>query len=144
MRGRALGFLLLLLTACGTGPYEGFDHGFEVHFILHAENALLRPRTFKMVCAVGDMRREGVARTMGPGHPSATEVAVILTPAGERLVVMWDKENQLGGRQEIEVSGPMWVVLPVEPGNRAAKMEVYQSPPHKHIGTWEPLVAVPN
>ena len=143
MRVRALASLLLLVSACGTTPAKPFDTGFEVHFILHAEEPLLVSRTFRPVCAVGDVRRLGTARTFGKGLPVATEVAVLLAPGGDQTIVMWDEDNELGGSVEVDVDGPLWVVLPVEPGNKKAKIEVHRSPPHQELGSWQPLVAVP-
>ena len=135
MRPRAL--LLLALASCSIRPYEAFDTGYEVHFVLYVEGPAVDVRP---VCTVGPaVERSGTVK-LAP----AAEVAVVNVPRGRYRLSVWDPATGAGGRLTHDVDRDLWVLLRVEPGRARGKLRVFNKPPQDRIPQgWPSLVDVP-
>ena len=129
----------LLLAACSGKPYEPFDRGFDVHFILVTEG---KPLKVKPVCTAGLwVAKSGEERTLQP----AAEVAIMRVPPGDHRLSVWDPKTKSGGRVLIGVDNDLWVIHWVEPdGGNDGRIAVYRKPPHERLTRgWAALAPVP-
>jgi hypothetical protein len=138
-----IGALLLLFAGCSSAPYVPFDGGYDVHFILVVEGqdaAKNGGLEVQPVCTVSSLVAKPPARKL----PPAAEVAQLRVPKGSHRIAIWDARNHAGGRATIDVEKDLWVVMLVEPGDPAARLEVFDKPPRDRLEEgWQPLVAVP-
>jgi hypothetical protein len=116
--------LLVALAACSVKPYDTFDTGYDVHFVLYVEGAALK---VEPVCTVGPAVRRSRVEQLAP----AAEVAVINgTKSGARTTHVVDQD--------------LWVLFRVVPGEPQAKLKVFNKPPADRIPQgWPSLVDVP-
>ena len=127
-----------ILAACSSRPYEAFDEGYEIHFILATRGKPLRAQ---VVCTAGSVVEKTPLRTLQP----AAEVAILKVPPGDHRLSVWDAAARSGARVEIGVDHDLWVLHWVKPGGGPdGEIEVYTKPPTARLERgWSPLVTVP-
>lgn len=145
MRLWAVGLLAsLAFPGCKT-PYAPFDAGAPVHVIVTADPAPWKPVKIRPVTTLGPLVRKSPTLTMGGrGRAPGVEVAVFLATAGTHRFSVWEPRTWTDARADIEVEGETWVVMEIERGKRQGRVRVYDAPPHEAVGSWQPLVAVPD
>lgn len=130
--------LALVLAACSSRPYEEFDKGHKVHFILATRG---KPLKVQAVCTAGSVVEKTPLRTLQP----AAEVAILKVPPGDHRLSIWDAAARSGARVEIGVDHEIWVLHWIEAGGGPdGEIEVYRKPPTARLEQgWSPLVTVP-
>jgi hypothetical protein len=83
-------------------------------------------------------------RRVGGTAPDAVEVAVLRGSEGTWRFALWEPQTRVDARTDVEVDGERWVVVDLQPGKRGAGVRVFEKPPHDEIGSWSPLVTVPD
>ncbi|MEM8884822.1 MAG: hypothetical protein AAGD14_12185, partial [Planctomycetota bacterium] len=98
-----LAVLLLVLTACGTGPRQDFDEGVQVHFILVRERPPKQDVTLRPIFTVGTSVFRSPPVTFGPDHALAQEAAAFIAPRGSKTrVSFYDPETGTESRDTID------------------------------------------
>jgi len=144
MRLWAAGLLVLLASGCKS-PYAPFDAGATVHVIVTAHPAPWKPVEIRPVATLGPLVRKSSALSMGGrGRPPGVEVALFTATAGTHRLSIWEPRTWTEARGDIEVEGETWVVMEIERGKRGGRLRVFDAPPHEAVGSWQPLVAVPD
>jgi len=144
MRLWAVGLLALLACGC-KAPYAPFDAGAAVHVIVTADPAPWRPVKIRPVTTLGPLVQKSPTLFMGGrGRSPGIEVALFTAMAGTHRLSFWEPRTWTDAREDIEVEGETWVVLQIERGERTGRVRVYDAPPNEAVGSWQPLVAVPD
>jgi len=144
MRFWAAGLLVLLASGCRT-PYAPFDAGATVHVIVTADPAPWKPVEIRPVATLGPLVQKSSGVSMGGrGRPAGVEVALFTATAGTHRLSIWEPRTWTDARGDIKVEGETWVVMKIERGERGGLLRVFDAPPHEAIGSWQPLVAVPD
>ncbi|MHC4816496.1 MAG: hypothetical protein ACYTF8_00350 [Planctomycetota bacterium] len=145
MRLWAAGLLALLASACKAPPYAPFDAGAPVHVIVTADPAPWKPIEIRPVTTLGPLVRKSPSLPMGGrGRAPGVEVALFLAQAGTHRLSVWEPRTWTDARADVEVEGETWVVMEIERGKRIGRLRVFDAPPHEAVGSWQPLVAVPD
>jgi hypothetical protein len=144
MRLWAVGLLALLASACRT-PYAPFDAGAPVHVIVTADPAPWKPVKIRPVTTLGPFVRKSSTLTLGGrGRPAGVEVALFTATAGRHRLSVWEPRTWTDARGDIDVEGETWVVMEIQRGKRKGRLRVYDAPPNGAVGSWQPLVTVPD
>ena len=146
MRLLAAGLLAICLASAGCkAPYAPYDAGAPVHVIVTADPAPWKPVVIRPVATLGPLVQKPPVLTMGGrGRPRGVEVALFTATAGTHRLSVWEERTWTEARADIEVEGETWVVMEIERGKREGRLRVYDAPPHEAVGSWQPLVAVPD
>ena len=144
MRLWAAGLLALLASGC-KAPYAPFDAGATVHVIVTADPAPWKPVKIRPVATLGPLVQKPSTLSLGGrGRPPGVEVAIFTATAGTHRLSIWEPRTWTDARGDIEVEGETWVVMEIERGKREGRLRVFDVPPHEAVGSWQPLVAVPD
>jgi hypothetical protein len=146
MRPWAAGLLAIYLASSGCkSPYAPFDAGAPVHVIVTADPAPWKPVQVRPVATLGPLVQKPPPLSMGGrGRPPGVEVALFTARAGTHRLSLWEQRTWTDARADIEVEGETWVVVEIRRGKREGRLRVFDSPPHEAVGSWQPLVAVPD
>ncbi|MHC4971920.1 MAG: hypothetical protein ACYTG3_06280 [Planctomycetota bacterium] len=145
MRLWAVGLLALLASPGCKAPYAPFDAGAPVHVIVTADPAPWKPIKIRPVTTLGPLVHKSPTLAMGGrGRPAGVEVALFSATAGTHRLSIWEPRTWTDGREDVEVEGETWIVMEIERGKRKGRLRVYDAPPHEAVGSWQPLVAVPD
>ena len=124
---------------------RAFDAGHDVHVILRTDAAPAGGLRVEPVCTAGtEVFRAPVRRLGGTRAPRAVEVAVLRVPRGEHRFSCWEPRTKTRAHADLKVDGERWVVMDLEPGRPQGRLRVFDRPPHDEVGSWRPLVAVPD
>ncbi|MHC4957773.1 MAG: hypothetical protein ACYTGN_05305 [Planctomycetota bacterium] len=135
MRLRAI--ILVTLASCSIRPYDTFDTGYDVHFVLYVDGKAVK---VEPVCTVGP----AVGRSGSAQLAPAAEVAVVNVPRGKYRISVWDPLTKSGGRVTHAVDQDLWILHRVVPGKAKGKLLVFNKPPQGRIPQgWPSLVDVP-
>jgi hypothetical protein len=136
--------LLLLLCACGKGPYGAFDAGHDVHVILVAEPAPEKGIWVAPVTTLGPDAVTSPQRRIVAKEAPAVEVAVIRAPTGRHRLSIWEPRHNVSARMTLEVEEETWVVMRMRRNDRDGKLSVHDEPPVDDLGPYVQLVPVPD
>jgi hypothetical protein len=136
--------LLLVASACGSGPYGPFDAGHDVHVILLPEPAPQKGVQVAPVVTLGPECVTSPPRLLKAKEAPAVEVAVIRAPTGRHRLAIWEPRRKVGARADLDVDRELWVVMEMRPKERDGKIHVYETPPVEEIGSYVQFVPVPD
>lgn len=136
--------LLLLVCACGKGPYGSFDAGHDVHVIVIPKPTPVKGIRVRPIVTIGpEVVRSPPRLIQGEAAPAA-EVAILNVPTGRHRFSIWEPGQAVGARMDLKVEHETWVVLEMRPKERYGRLKVYDKPPVDKIGRYVQLVPVPD
>jgi hypothetical protein len=144
MRGVVGLLLLLLVCACGKGPYGAFDTGHDVHVILLAKPTPEKGIWVEPVTTLGPETVTSPRRRIVANESPAVEVAVIRAPTGRHRLSIWEPLHKVSAKMTLEVEEETWVVMEMRRDERDGRLHVYDEPPADDIGPYVQLVPVPD